>query len=182
MPVYPYEGRMPNLGRGTWVAPDAVVTGDVTTGEEVSFWFQTVTRGDVNKITIGDHTNIQDGTILHVTHETHPLVIGPRVVVGHAAVLHGCTVEESSLIGIGSKVLDGAVVESGAQIAAGAVVVPGSRIPSGWLAMGIPAKPTRRLSDGELQLIEDIVERYRRLKESYEATLDTTPPESPPHG
>ncbi len=174
MPVYPYEGRLPSLGRGTWIAPDAVVTGDVTTGEDVSFWFQTVTRGDVNRITIGDTTNIQDGSILHVTHETHPLVIGRRVVVGHAAVLHGCTIEDGALIGIGARVLDGAIVEAGAQIAAGAVVVPGSRVPSGWMAMGIPAKPTRRLSDVERQTIGEIADRYRRLKSTYADALDGT--------
>ena len=123
MPVYPYEGKLPVLGEGTWIAPDAVVAGDVTTGRDVSFWFQTVTRGDVNRITIGEETNIQDASVLHVTHETHPLHIARRVVVGHSVVLHGCTVEEGALIGIGARVLDGAVIEAGAQIGAGALAV-----------------------------------------------------------
>lgn len=173
MPVYPHEGRRPRLGRGTFVAPGAVVTGDVTTGEEVSFWFHTVARGDVNRISIGDHTNIQDGTVLHVTHETHPLDIGRRVVVGHSVVLHGCTVGDESLIGIGARVLDGAVIEPGSQVAAGAVVVPGSRLRAGYLAMGIPAREARLLSDREREMIGEICERYRALKEEYREMLRT---------
>ena len=180
MPVYPYQGRIPRLGRGTFVAPGAVVVGDVTTGEEVSFWFQTVARGDVNRISIGEHTSIQDGTVLHVTHETHPLEVGRRVVVGHSVVLHGCTIGEGSLIGIGARVLDGAVVEPGSQVAAGAVVVPGSRIRSGYLAMGLPATEVRRLSDSERDLIGEICERYRALKETYRAILESSTPGSDP--
>jgi len=174
VPVFAYRGQLPRLGRGTFLAPDAVVVGDVTSGEEVSFWFQTVTRGDVNRITIGDQTNIQDGSVLHVTHQTHPLTIGRRVVVGHSAVLHGCTIADESLIGIGARVLDGAVVESGAQVAAGAVVAPGSRVPSGHLAVGVPARTTRQLSDGERQLIGEICDRYIGLKEEYQRELQAS--------
>lgn len=171
MPVYPYNGQYPSLGPDTFVAPDAVVVGDVETGRDVSFWFQTVTRGDVNSIRVGAETNIQDGTILHVTHETHPLLIGRGVVVGHAAVLHGCTVGDGSLIGIGARVLDGAVVEPGAQVGAGAVVSPGTVVPGGQLALGIPAHPVRRLSEQEIELIGDIRQRYVRLKTEYREML-----------
>jgi carbonic anhydrase/acetyltransferase-like protein (isoleucine patch superfamily) len=132
-----------------------------------------VARGDVNWISIGDHTNIQDGTVLHVTHEAHPLDIGRRVVVGHSVVLHGCTVGDDSLIGIGARVLDGAVIEPGSQVAAGAVVVPGSRVRTGYLAMGIPAREARRLSDREREVIGEICVRYRALKEQYREMLRT---------
>ncbi|MEM7481864.1 MAG: gamma carbonic anhydrase family protein [Acidobacteriota bacterium] len=167
MPVYPYAGRMPSLGEGAFVAPTAEVMGDVEAGEDCSFWFQTVVRGDVNFIRIGARTNLQDGVIVHVTHETHPTHIGSGVVVGHGAVLHGCTVEDGALIGIGARVLDGAVVEAGAQIGAGALVAPGHRIPSGHLALGMPARVTRPLSDREREQIPAIAERYVQLKERY---------------
>jgi gamma-carbonic anhydrase len=102
-----------------------------------------------------------------VTHETHPLVVGAAVVVGHAAVLHGCTIEDGALIGIGARVLDGAVVERGAQVGAGAVVTPGHRIPAGHLALGVPARAVRALTPGEAHAIAEIAERYVALKERY---------------
>jgi len=120
MPIHPYKDTRPRLGEGVFLAPSAVVTGDVELGDDVSFWFHTVARGDVHWIRIGAGTNVQDGTVLHVSHETHPLTIGAGVTVGHAAVLHGCTIEDHALIGIGARVLDGALVESFAQIGAGA--------------------------------------------------------------
>jgi carbonic anhydrase/acetyltransferase-like protein (isoleucine patch superfamily) len=171
MPAYPYNGMTPALGPRTFVAPDAVIVGDVTSGADVSFWFQTVTRGDVNSIRIGAETNIQDGAVLHVTHETHPLVLGEGVVVGHAAVLHGCTIGDQALIGIGARVLDGAVIESGAQVGAGAVVSPGTVIPSGWLALGVPARPVRELTAAEADVIGEIRMRYVRLKNEYDEAL-----------
>jgi len=167
MPVYPYRGQSPRLGQRVFLAPSAHLSGDIELGDDVSFWFHTAARGDVNWMRIGARTNIQDGTVLHVTHETHPLVIGRGVVVGHQVVLHGCTVEDGALIGIGARVLDGAVVESGAQVGAGAVVAPGTRVPSGHLVLGVPAKVRRELSDGEKANISAIVERYVRLKDEY---------------
>ena len=171
MPVYPYQGVWPRLGERVFLAPSAEVTGDVEAGDDVSFWFHTAARGDVNRIRIGARTNVQDGAVLHVTHETHSLTIGAGVVIGHAAVLHGCTVEDGTLIGIGARVLDGAVVERGAQVGAGAVVAPGTRIPSHHLALGVPARVVRPLADGERAAIPEIAERYVRLKESYRAAL-----------
>jgi carbonic anhydrase/acetyltransferase-like protein (isoleucine patch superfamily) len=143
------------------------VAGDVELGDDVSFWFHTAARGDVNWMRIGPRTNVQDGAVLHVTHETHPLVVGAGVVIGHAAVLHGCTVEDGALVGIGARVLDGAVVETGAQIGAGAVVSPGTRIPAHHLALGVPARVTRPLSDREREGIPAIAARYVALKERY---------------
>jgi carbonic anhydrase/acetyltransferase-like protein (isoleucine patch superfamily) len=171
MPVHPYQDRRPRLGARVFVAPGAQVVGDVTLGDDVSLWFGTVVRGDVNSIRIGDATNVQDGTVIHVTHETHPTVLGAGVVIGHQAVLHGCTIEDGALVGIGARVLDGAVVEAGAQVAAGALVAPGHRVPAGWLAVGMPARPRRELSDEERANIAAIRDRYVALKERYRRTL-----------
>lgn len=181
MPVHPYLDRLPRLGARVFLAPGAVVVGDVELGDDVSFWFHTVARGDVNSIRIGAGTNVQDGTVIHVTHEKHPTVIGAGAVIGHAAVLHGCTVGDGALIGIGARVLDGAVVEAGAQVGAGALVAPGHRVESGWLALGMPARPVRRLSDGERDEIAAIRDRYVALKERYRALLgDGIEPEGEP--
>jgi carbonic anhydrase/acetyltransferase-like protein (isoleucine patch superfamily) len=171
MPVFPYRGVEPTLGDRTFLAPDAVVTGDVATGEDVSFWFHTVARGDVNSIRIGDRTNIQDGAVLHVTHQAHSLEIGAGVVVGHAAVLHGCTIGDGALIGIGARVLDGAFVEPGAQVGAGAVVPPGAVVPAGYLALGVPARVVRSLTEAERESSGEIVARYVKLKEEYRESV-----------
>lgn len=167
MPIYTVRGKTPKLGKRVFVAPTAVLTGEIEVGDDASFWFHVAARGDVNWMKIGAKTNIQDGTILHVTHETHPLVIGQGVVVGHQAMLHGCTLEDGALVGIGARVLDGAVVEAGAQVGAGAVVTPGKRIPAGFLALGIPARPVRELTDEEKATIPAIRDRYVKLKNEY---------------
>jgi len=171
VPVHSFQQAQPKLGARVFLAPSAHVAGDVTLGDDVSFWFHTAARGDVHWIRIGARTNVQDGTVLHVTHEMHPLRIGDGVVIGHAAVLHGCTVEDGALVGIGARVLDGAVVETGAQIGAGAIVTPGTRIPAHQLALGIPARVVRPLSDGERAAIPEIADRYVRLKEVYRKEL-----------
>lgn len=167
MPILPYLDKTPRLGRRVWLAPTAYVTGDVELGDDVSFWYHTVARGDVHWIRIGSGTNIQDGSVLHVSAGTHALDIGAGVVIGHSAVVHGCTIGDGALIGIGARVLDGAVIEPGAQVAAGAVVAPGQRIPSGQLAMGIPARVKRPLAASESAAILEIRDRYIKLKEDY---------------
>lgn len=171
MPIYPYENRRPRLGARVFLAPSAELCGDIELGDDVSFWFHTVARGDVNYIRIGAGTNVQDGSVLHVSHETHPLVIGDGVVIGHSAMVHGCTVEDGVLIGIGARVLDGAVIGRGAQIGAGAVVPPGKRIPAGYLALGVPARLVRQLTPEEQGTIVDIRDRYIVLKDTYRAAL-----------
>ena len=171
MPIHPYRGREPRLGRGVFLAPSAVVTGDVELGDDVSFWFHTVARGDVNWIKIGSRTNVQDGSVLHVSYDTFPLSIGEGVVIGHAAVVHGCTIEDGALIGIGARVLDGAVIGRGAQIGAGAVVAPGKHIPAGHLALGIPARVVRPLNGDERREIERIRDRYVGMKDDYSRQL-----------
>lgn len=178
MPVYALGEKSPRLGRRVFVAPTAIVAGDVELGDDVSFWFHSAVRGDVNWVRIGAQTNIQDGTVLHVTHETHPLDIGRGVVVGHSAMLHGCTVEDGALIGIGARVLDGAVIGRQAQIGAGAVVTPGTEIPPGCLALGIPARPVRELSEAERDEIGAIRDRYVELKERYRTELTRVSPSS----
>lgn len=171
MPVHPFRNQRPRLGNDVFLAPSAVLTGDIEVGDDVSFWFHTVARGDVHSIRIGARTNIQDGSVLHVSAGTHSLEIGAGVVIGHSAVVHGCVVEDGALIGIGARVLDGAVIERGAQIGAGAVVTPGTRIAAGHLAVGIPARVVRPLSAQEQQTIQEISDRYVALKEEYRQEL-----------
>ena len=171
MPIHPYRGREPRLGRGVFLAPSAVVTGDVELDDDVSFWFHTVARGDVNWIKIGAGTNVQDGTVLHVSYDTFPLRIGEGVVIGHAAVVHGCTIEDGALVGIGARVLDGAVIERGAQVGAGAVVAPGTRVPAGHLVLGVPARVARPLREEEKREIERARDRYIAIKDEYSELL-----------
>ncbi|MEO8195398.1 MAG: gamma carbonic anhydrase family protein [Thermoanaerobaculia bacterium] len=171
MPIYPYKDKLPRLGPGVFLAPSADLAGEIEVGQDSSFWFHTAARGDVNWIRIGERTSVQDGTILHVTHERFPLEIGSDVVIGHSCMVHGCTLEDACLVGIGARVLDGAVVESGAQIGAGAVVPPGMRVPSGQLALGVPAKIVRPLSEAEREGIREIARRYVRVKNEYLAAI-----------
>lgn len=171
MPIHLYRGLLPKLGERVFLAPSAHVAGDVELGDDVSFWFHTAARGDVNSISIGAGTNVQDGTVLHVTYRTHPLVIGAGVVIGHSAMVHGCTIEDGALVGIGARVLDGAVIEAGAQIGAGAVVAPGARVPAGHLALGVPARVVRPLTPEESRTIGEIRDRYVALKDEYRQAL-----------
>lgn len=171
MPIYPYKNRLPQLGPGVFLAPSADLAGEIEVGADSSFWFHTAARGDVHWIRIGERTSVQDGTILHVTHERFPLLVGSDVVIGHSCMIHGCTLEDACLVGIGARVLDGAVVETGAQVGAGAVVPPGMRIPAGQLALGVPAKIVRPLSDAEREIIREIARRYVRVKDEYLAAL-----------
>lgn len=171
MPIYPYRDQEPRLGKGVFLSPSAELCGDIEVGDDVSFWFHTAARGDVHWIKIGARTNVQDGAVLHVTHERFPLTIGEGVVLGHSVMIHGCTIEDHALIGIGARVLDGAVVESYAQVAAGAVVAPGTRIPAGHMAMGIPARVKRELSKHEKENILVIRDRYVALKDEYIGTI-----------
>lgn len=167
MPIVPYRGVEPRIESGVFVAQTAWLVGDVAVGADCSFWFNTAARGDVHKIRIGARSNVQDGAVLHVSHQTHDLQIGNEVVIGHAAVVHGCRIEDGALVGIGARVLDGAIIESGAQIGAGALVSPGTRIPAGTLALGIPARVVRDLRPDESENIRAIAARYVELKDRY---------------
>lgn len=165
--IYEYKGLKPKLGKDVFLAPGVVVVGDVEIGDSSNIWFYTVVRGDVHRITIGAGTNIQDQCMLHVTGGRYPLTIGSRVIIGHRVVLHGCTVQDDVLIGIGALVLDAAVVEQGAIVAAGAVVTPGTVIPAGRLAVGIPARPTRKVTEEERAFHPINSARYREYARNF---------------
>jgi gamma-carbonic anhydrase len=155
-----YEGRAPRLAGSVFLADGAVVTGDVEIGEDSSLWFGTVVRGDVNHVRIGARTNLQDQTVVHVSSGTHPTVIGDDVTVGHRAVLHGCTVRDRCLVGIGAIVLDGAVIGPDAMIGAGALVPPGMVVPPGKLVLGAPARVKRDLTPEEMAYLRSSAASY----------------------
>jgi carbonic anhydrase/acetyltransferase-like protein (isoleucine patch superfamily) len=171
--VRAYRGIMPKLGARTYVDPAASVIGDVELGEDASVWPGAVVRGDVERIRIGARTNVQDGAIVHVTHDGpytpggSPCRIGADVTVGHGAILHACTVEDCCLIGMHATVLDGAVVRRHAFVGAGALVAPGKTVGEGELWVGQPARLLRRLSDREIEALAYSARHYVRLKDEY---------------
>lgn len=165
--ILEYKGVVPKLDASVFVAPNACIIGDVQIGTLSSVWFNVTVRGDVNFIRIGHRSNIQDGTVVHVTRNTHPTVIGDDVTVGHNVTLHGCTVEDACLIGIGAIVLDGAVVGHSSLVAAGTLVPPGMQIPPRSLVMGQPGKVKRSLSEEECRGIQEISAHYIDYQTSY---------------
>jgi carbonic anhydrase/acetyltransferase-like protein (isoleucine patch superfamily) len=173
MNIRPYRNRLPRLGANVYVDPAAVLIGDVELGDDVSLWPCTVTRGDVNTIRIGARTNIQDGCVLHVTHDGpyspggFPLVVGADVTVGHSAILHACTIEDACLIGMHATVLDGARVSRHAMVGAGAVVTPGKVVGEGELWLGNPARCVRTLNEREIEALYYSAQHYVRLKNDY---------------
>lgn len=168
--VIPVRGHAPRLGARSRVMPTAVLTGDLVCGADCTFWFGAVVRADVNAVRLGDKVNVQDGACLHCTYERHALTIGSRVSIGHRAIVHGCTIEDDVLVGMGAIVMDGASVESGALIAAGAVVTQGMHCESGWIYAGVPAKPIKRLSEEAFRgEVARIAEAYPMYASWYEA-------------
>lgn len=155
-----YRGMRPILGKEVFLAPGVVLLGDIQIGDYSNIWFYTVARADVNYIRIGRQTNIQDHCALHVTRDKFPLIVGNEVVVGHRAVLHGSTIHDRALIGIGALVLDGSIVQEGAIVAAGAVVSPGSVIPANKVAVGIPARPVRDCTEAEREFHSSNIIKY----------------------
>lgn len=162
-----YRGILPDLAADAFVAPTATVVGDVRVGSESGIWFGVILRGDVNAIRIGRRSNLQDGTIVHVTSGTHPTVIGDGVTIGHGVKLHGCTIADGCLIGIGAIVLDGAVIGEQALVAAGSLVVPGTLVPPRSLVVGSPAKVKRALSDQECDQLQLLAARYVAYRLDY---------------
>lgn len=174
MSIRPFLDHLPRLGARVYVDPAATVIGNVTLEDDVSIWPGCVVRGDVNSIHIGARTNIQDGAIIHVTHEGpftraggFPTVIGNDVTVGHAAVVHACRLEEFCLVGMGAVVLDGATVSRFGFVGAGAVVAPGKIVGEGELWLGSPARFVRMLSERELEQLRYSAQHYARLKDAY---------------
>ena len=163
----PYKGRLPVIDPSAYVDASAQVIGDVEIGPESSVWMNVVCRGDVNYIRIGRRSNVQDGTIVHVMHDTHPTVIGNEVTIGHGAVVHGCTIEDRVLIGMGAILLNGARVGADSIVAAGSLVPEGAVIPPRSLAMGSPAKVRRQLSDEEVVSILEYSANYVRYRLDY---------------
>lgn len=162
------EGVSPVFGRNCWLAENATVVGKVTAGDECSFWFNAVVRGDVNTITLGNKVNVQDGACIHCTFEKFATVVGNNVSIGHHAIVHGCTLEDNVLIGMGAIIMDGAYVEKNAIIAAGAVVLEGTRVPSGSIFAGVPAKKVKDVSEEQTaQLINRIANNYVRYSGWY---------------
>ncbi|MBK5258946.1 MAG: gamma carbonic anhydrase family protein [Thermoanaerobaculia bacterium] len=167
MIVLPYGEKKPRLGSRVFVAQNATLIGDVELGDDVSIWFGTVLRGDIHLIRVGARTNIQDNCVLHVEHGTGAAILGDEVTVGHGAVVHGCTVENGALIGIGARVLSHAVIGAQALIGAGAVVQEGMHIPPRTLAVGVPARVKRELTADELARLDGSWKHYVSYKDEY---------------
>lgn len=173
MSMLAFRGHTPSLGKAVMIDPQSLVLGDVVLGDDVSVWPGAVVRGDMHRIRVGARTSVQDGAVLHITHASdynpdgYPLTIGEDVTIGHQACLHGCTLGNRILVGIGATVLDGAVVEDEVIIGAGTLVPPGKTLTSGYLYMGSPAKPARELSEKERSFFRYTAGNYVKLKDDY---------------
>lgn len=165
--IMAYRGRLPQIADDAFVAPTATVIGDVQIGTESGVWFGVILRGDVNRIRIGRRSNLQDGTIVHVTSGTWPTTIGDEVTIGHGVKLHGCTIEDGCLVGIGAIVLDGAVIGHSSMVAAGSLVTPGTIVPPRSLVVGSPAKVKRELGDDEVEQMRTLAARYVAYRLDY---------------
>ena len=163
----PYRGRVPVVDPSAYIDASAQVIGDVTIGPASSLWMQVVARGDVNTITIGARSNVQDGTVVHVMHDTHPTVIGDDVTIGHGAIVHGCTIGDRVLIGMGAILLNGVVIGEDSIVAAGSLVPEGTTVPPRSLVMGHPARVRRSLTDEDVASIVDYAANYVRYAAQY---------------
>jgi gamma-carbonic anhydrase len=160
--------RQPHFGEGVFVAPGAVVVGDVTLGDYSSVWYQAVLRADINRIVVGHHSNIQDGCVLHLADEL-PCTIGNYTTIGHCATVHACTVEDESLVGMGATILDGAVIGAQSLIGARALVTQHTRIPPGSLVLGVPGRVVRQLTGEERADLRRIAEKYVKVAAAHQA-------------
>lgn len=165
--ILPYKGITPRIAPDAFIAPGAVVIGDVVIGAQTNVWFGCVIRGDVNTIRIGERTNIQDGTIIHVTRKTGPTLIGSGITIGHRAVIHAATLKDDCFVGMCATAMDAAVVESGGMLAAGAVLTPGKIVPAGQIWAGNPAKFFRELKVEEAEFIPVSARNYVELAQDY---------------
>ena len=174
MSILTFKQTRPTIGQAVYIDESAVVIGDVTLEDDVSIWPTTVVRGDVERIIIGVGTNVQDGSVLHVSHATkytggvsYPLTIGKGVTIGHRAVVHACTIGDYCLIGMGSIIMDAAVIEDYVMLGAGSLVPSGKRLESGFLYVGSPARRIRALKDAEREFLEYSSQHYIKLKNQY---------------
>ena len=175
--ILPYRGTLPTIDKTAFIAENAIISGDTHIGKNSSIWYGCVIRGDVSHIRIGENTNIQDNSVIHVTRPNHvanktgedgaPTIIGDNVTVGHSAIIHACTIHSNSFIGMGSIVMDLAIVEEYAMLAAGAVLTPHKIVKSGQLWVGNPAKYYRDLTDAEKEYIKTSADNYRELANEY---------------
>jgi len=173
--VRSFREKDPQIAADAWIDASAIVIGDVTVGPRSSIWPLCVVRGDIHRIEIGADTNIQDGTVLHVSHDSRflpggaPVIIHDQVTVGHQAVLHGCEIGDHCLIGIGARVLDRVVLEPRTMVGAGSLVPPGKVLESGYLWMGTPVKRIRSLKEQEIEYLDYVAEHYIRLADGHRA-------------
>jgi gamma-carbonic anhydrase len=165
--IISYKDQIPKLHASVFLAEGAKIIGDVEIGEDSGIWFNVVIRGDVNSIRIGSRTNVQDNSVLHVTTKTAPLHIGSNITIGHSAVLHGCTIDDYCLIGMGAIVLDRAHIHQNSMVAAGAIVLEGFEVPEGMLVAGIPAKVKRALTEEEKQFMRQSAANYVSYAQAY---------------
>ncbi|MFZ0456520.1 MAG: gamma carbonic anhydrase family protein [Ignavibacteriaceae bacterium] len=163
--TFPFKNFSPKIAKNVFLAPGVKIIGNVEIGESSSVWYNTVIRGDVHYIKIGSFTNIQDCSMLHVTSNKYPLNVGNRVTIGHSVNLHGCTIHDLCLVGIGAIILDDAVLEERSMVSAGAVVTPGFTVPSGKLVAGVPAKIIRDLKQTEIDDIGALALRYKKYSD-----------------
>lgn len=170
MAIYELEGRAPQMAASAWVADSAQVIGDVVLGEDVSIWFGSVLRGDTANLQIGAGSNIQDGSVLHAD-PGKPLVVGERVTVGHQVMLHGCTIGDESLIGIGAVILNGAKIGKNCLVGAGALVTEGKEFPDGSMIIGSPAKAVRELSPEQIDGLRKSAQHYIDNARGYKSGL-----------
>lgn len=172
-----FQGKSPSMGQRVYIDPKSVVIGNVSLGDDVSVWPMAVLRGDVNAIKMGNACSIQDGAVLHVTHDGPytpgglPLILGQGITIGHQAVLHGCIIDDFCLIGMGALILDAVHIQHHVMVGAGSLVTPGKILESGYLYLGNPAKAIRKLTDQELEMLEYSAQHYVRLKDKHLASL-----------
>ncbi len=175
--IHKFKNTLPTIGKNSWIAPSADIIGDVTCGEECSIWFGCVVRGDVHYIKIGSRTNIQDLSMIHVTHYKNgdrstgnPTLIGDDVTIGHRVMLHGCTIEDACLIGMSATILDGAVIGRESIVGAGALVTKNKVFPPRSLIVGSPAKVVRELSEDEVKELYASADRYVAFQKEYQSS------------
>ncbi len=174
MPIIPFQDKHPTIGKNVFIAPDAWVIGDVTLADNVTVLFGAVLRGDILPITVGEGSNIQDHSMLHTSHDQSPCSIGAAVTVGHRAILHGCSVSDGCLIGMGATVLDNATVGTNAIVGAQSLVPVGMAIPESKLAVGVPAKVRREVTEEDRKVVELGVESYKEVGSIYQKYFDQT--------